>query len=55
MADENVEIRDSDDLLRKNKELESLVQYLRSVIETKDARIADLEHEYRRQQKASQE
>lgn len=41
--DDNIEIRDNEELLRKNKELESLVQYLRSVIETKDTRIAELE------------
>ena len=30
-------------MIRKNKELEGLVAYLRSVIETKDGKISDLE------------
>ena len=34
-----------EELQRKNKELDGLVTYLRSVIETKDGKISDLEHQ----------
>lgn len=43
-----------EELQRKNKELDGLVTYLRSVIETKDGKISDLEHQLQSMQQEKQ-
>lgn len=43
-----------EELQRKNKELDGLVTYLRSVIETKDGKISDLEHQLQSAQQEKQ-